>query len=124
MLVPRQIAFSKFSQTRIVFEQHPHCLYGGVEGLTVKLGLSKTDPNELASVELFYPLADDGHQTIYRAAVDTFWAVTLPGTPRAETLELRDDAFHPRREYEKIYGEVRVTLSEGGGQILLGAYPV
>ena len=123
MLVPRQIAFSKFSQTRIVFEQHSHCLYGGLEGLTVKLGLSKIDPSILASVELFYPSADDGYRAIYRAAVDTFWAVTLPGTPRAETLDLRDNAFHPGRKYEQTFGDVRVTLSEEGEQIFLGAYP-
>ena len=123
MFPSRHLAYAKFSAVRVPFEQYPHCLHGGLEGLTVKLGLSQTEPEKLTAVELFYPSANDGHRAAYQAAVDTFWAVVLPGVPRAQTLELRNNAFHPARAYEQTFGDVRVTLSEEGGQVWLGAYP-
>ena len=123
MFLSRHLAYAKFSEARVPFEQYTYCLHGGYEGLTVKLSLSKTDPEKLTAVELFYPSAPDNHRRAYQAAVDTFWAVVLPGVPRAQTLELRDNAFQPARAYEQTFGDMRVTLSEEGGQVWLAAYP-
>ena len=125
MILTRQIAVGKFAHAGIAFEQNQHCLHGGFEALTVKLGLSNALPQTLTGVELFYPSANDGHAARYQAAIDAFWVVVLPGVSRERTRELRDNALHPAaRAYEKIFDDVRVTLSEMSGQVELAAYPV
>ena len=124
MILTRQLAVGKFAHAGIAFEQNQHCLHGGFEGLTVKLGLTPNAPLTLSSVELFYPSADDGHTARYRAAIDAFWVVALPGVSREQTRELRDAVFRPAQAYEKNFGDVRVILSELSGQVELAAYPV